>query len=324
VRRAAAPLLVIALLLSPLALIEPRTYLTLTVAGLAMGMLIFLVAAGLSLIFGLMDVLNFAHGAVFSWGAYAGFTAAVLLNQRWGWAASPSVLLNALLVLVAIAAAVVVTVVLGILLERVVVRPVYGQHLFQILITLGATIVLEELIRIAWGPNDQVMPVPATLMGSWDVADVIVLRFPVAAIALGVIVYAGAMLVLKRTRVGLIVRAGVENGEMVQVMGHNIHRYFTGVFAAGSALAGVGGLMWAMFSQSVRPSMGGEQLIFAFIVVIIGGLGSVTGSLVGAILVGLSYNYVAFLVPKAAIGVTMALMVVILLIRPTGLYGAGR
>ena len=323
-RRAAPPLLVIALLLSPLVLIEPRTYLTLTVAGLAMGMLIFLVASGLSLIFGLMDVLNFAHGAVFSWGAYAGFTAAVLLNQRWGWAASPSVLLNALLFLAAIAAAVLVTVVLGILLERVIVRPVYGQHLFQILITLGATIVLEELIRIAWGPNDQVMPVPATLMGSWDVADVIVLRFPVAAIALGLIVYAGTMLVLNRTRVGLIVRAGVENGEMVQVMGHNIHRYFTGVFAAGSALAGVGGLMWAMFSQSVRPSMGGEQLIFAFIVVIIGGLGSVTGSLVGALLVGLSYNYVAFLLPKAAIGVTMALMVIVLLIRPTGLYGAGR
>ena len=323
-RRAAPPLLVIALLLSPLVLIEPRTYLTLTVAGLAMGMLIFLVASGLSLIFGLMDVLNFAHGAVFSWGAYAGFTAAVLLNQRWGWAASPSVLLNALLFLAAIAAAVLVTVVLGILLERVIVRPVYGQHLFQILITLGATIVLEELIRIAWGPNDQVMPVPATLMGSWDVADVIVLRFPVAAIALGLVVYAGTMLVLNRTRVGLIVRAGVENGEMVQVMGHNIHRYFTGVFAAGSALAGVGGLMWAMFSQSVRPSMGGEQLIFAFIVVIIGGLGSVTGSLVGALLVGLSYNYVAFLLPKAAIGVTMALMVIVLLIRPTGLYGAGR
>jgi len=323
-RRAAPPLIVIALLLSPLVLIEPRTYLTLTVAGLAMGMLIFLVASGLSLIFGLMDVLNFAHGAVFSWGAYAGFTAAVLLNQRWGWAASPSVLLNACLLLAAIAAAVLVTLVLGILLERVIVRPVYGQHLFQILITLGATIVLEELIRIAWGPNDQVMPVPATLMGSWDVADVIVLRFPVAAIALGLVVYAATMLVLNRTRVGLIVRAGVENGEMVQVMGHNIHRYFTGVFAAGSALAGVGGLMWAMFSQSVRPGMGGEQLIFAFIVVIIGGLGSVTGSLVGALLVGLSYNYVAFLVPKAAIGVTMALMVIVLLIRPTGLYGAGR
>jgi len=322
--RRAAPLAVIALLLSPLALIEPRTYLTLTVAGLAMGMLIFLVASGLSLIFGLMDVLNFAHGAVFSWGGYAGFTVAVALNERWGWGASPSAPLNAALLLAAIAAAGAVAAALGILLERAIVRPVYGQHLFQILITLGATIVLEELIRIAWGPNDQVMPVSATLMGSWDVADVIVLRFPVAAIALGLAVYLAMMLVLNRTRVGLIVRAGVENGEMVQVMGHNIHRYFTGVFAAGSALAGVGGLMWAMFSQSVRPTMGGEQLIFAFIVVIIGGLGSVTGSLVGALLVGLSYNYVAFLVPKAAIGVTMALMVIVLLIRPTGLYGRGR
>lgn len=312
------------LLLLPLLAIEPRAWLTLTVAGFAMGMLIFLVASGLTLIFGLMDVLNFAHGALFSWGAYAGFSVAVFANGRWGWAASPSVLANAALLLLAVLAAVAVAFVLGVAVERVIVRPVYGQHLFQILITLGATIVLEELIRIAWGPNDQVMPVPLTFRGSWDVADIVVLRFPVIAIGLGVLVYTGLWWLLNRTRVGLIVRAGVENNEMVQVMGHDIHRYFTAVFAAGSALAGVGGLMWGMFSQSIRPSMGGEQLIFAFIVVIIGGLGSVTGSLVGALLVGLSYNYVAYLVPKAAIGVTIGLMVLVLLVRPTGLYGAGK
>jgi branched-chain amino acid transport system permease protein len=314
----------LALLLAPLLGIEPRTYLTLTVAGLAMGMLIFLVASGLTLIFGLMDVLNFAHGALFSWGAFAGFSVAVLLDRRFHWAATASVGATVLVLLVTVAVAVLVTAALGLLVERVVVRPVYGQHLFQILITLGATIVLEELIRIAWGPNDQVMPVPAMLQGSWDVADVVVLRVPVIAIGLGLLVYAGMLLVLNRTRVGLIVRAGVENGEMVQVMGHNLSRYFTGVFAAGSALAGLGGVMWAIFSQSVRPAMGGEQLIFAFIVVIIGGLGSVTGSLLGALLVGLSYNYVAFLLPKAAIGVTMALMVLILLVRPTGLFGGGK
>jgi branched-chain amino acid transport system permease protein len=323
-RKAGPWLIVLVITLLPLALIEPRTYLTLTTAGLAMGMLIFLVASGLTLIFGLMDVLNFAHGALFSWGAYAGWSAAVFLDGRWGWAASPSVPLNLLLLVVAIAVAGTVTLGLGVVLERVIVRPVYGQHLFQILITLGATIVLEELIRIFWGPNDQVVPVPLTVQGSWDIADVVVLRVPVVAIVLGVAVYAGMLFLLNRTRVGLIVRAGVENGEMVQVLGHNIHRYFTGVFAAGSALAGVGGLMWAIFSQSVRPAMGGEQLIFAFIVVIIGGLGSVTGSLVGGLLVGLSYNYVAYLVPKAAIGVTMAVMVVVLLFRPTGLYGAGK
>ncbi len=324
-RRAVPPLVGAGLLLLlPLAAIEPRAWLTLTVAGLAMGMLIFLVASGLTLIFGLMDVLNFAHGALFSWGAYAGFTVAVAVDARWGWAASPSVWANGSLLLLAVAGAAVVAFGLGVLLERVIVRPVYGQHLFQILITLGATIVLEELIRVAWGPNDRVMPVPATFQGSWDVADVVVLRFPAIAIALGLAVYAGMQWLLVRTRVGLIVRAGVENTEMVQVMGHDIRRYFTGVFAAGSALAGLGGLMWGMFGQSIRPSMGGEQLIFAFIVVIIGGLGSVTGSLVGALLVGLAYNYVAFLVPKAAIGVTMGLMVLVLLVRPTGLYGAGR
>src|SRR6266404_4930734 len=256
--------------------------------------------------------------------AWITLTVAVAINGRWGWAASPSIWLNAGLLLLAVAAAVAVAFTLGVVLERVIVRPVYGQHLFQILITLGATIVLEELIRVAWGPNDQVMPVPATFQGSWDVADVVVLRFPAIAIGLGLLVYGSMQWVLTRTRVGLIVRAGVENREMVQVMGHDIHRYFTAVFAAGSGLAGLGGLMWGMFSHSIRPSMGGEQLIFAFIVVIIGGLGSVTGSLVGALLVGLAYNYVAYLVPKAAIGVTMGIMVLVLLVRPTGLYGAGR
>ena len=314
----------VAVLVVPLPFMDWRTWATLTIAGLAMGMLIFLVASGLTLIFGLMDVLNFAHGALFSWGAYAGFTAAIFLNGSLGWAESSSVLANVGLLLAALVVAVLVTLVLGVLVERVIVRPVYGKHMFQILITLGATIVLEELIRIAWGPNDQVMPVPFTFQGSWDIADVIVLRFPIVAIALGVIVYAGMQLVLNRTRVGLIVRAGVENGEMVQVLGHDLARYFTRVFAAGSALAGIGGVMWAMFSQSVRPTMGGEQLIFAFIVVIIGGLGSVNGSLLGGLLIGLSYNYVAYLVPKAAIGVTMALMVVILLFRPAGLFGVGK
>ena len=136
------------LLLLPLGAIEPRTWLTLTVAGLAMGMLIFLVASGLTLIFGLMDVLNFAHGALFSWGAYAGFTRGGARSTGAG-AGPPRrrAGCNALLLLLAVAAAVAVAFALGVALERVIVRPVYGQHLFQILITLGATIVLEELIR---------------------------------------------------------------------------------------------------------------------------------------------------------------------------------
>src|SRR3990172_3756014 len=132
-RRAAPILATAALFLLPLAFMDARTYVTLTVAGLAMGMLIFLVAAGLTLIFGLMDVLNFAHGALFSWGAYVGFSVVLGLNRWLGWAESPSVGLNVLLLLLAIGATMLVAVVLGILLERIIVRPVYGQHMFQIL-----------------------------------------------------------------------------------------------------------------------------------------------------------------------------------------------
>ena len=253
----------LALLLAPLLSIEPRTYLTLSVAGLAMGMLIFLVASGLTLIFGLMDVLNFAHGALFSWGAFVGFSIAVSLDRRFHWATSGSVGANLLILLLALTATVLVTAALGLLLERVIVRPVYAQHLFQILITLGATIVLEELIRIVWGPNDQVMPVPVTLQGSWDVADVVVLRFPVVAIGLGLLVYASMRLVLNRTRVGLIVRAGVENGEMVQAMGHDLRRYFSprpapasqgSADSCGRCSASPSGRRWAASSSSSPSS----------------------------------------------------------------------
>ncbi|MFO7739614.1 MAG: hypothetical protein R6V46_14135, partial [Desulfatiglandaceae bacterium] len=137
-------------------------------------------------------------------------------------------------------------------------------------------------------------------------------------------VYALIQLVLKRTKLGTIVRAGVEDLDMVQAMGHNIFLLLTGVFAVGAALAALGGLAMAMFTLQVYPDMGSTYLLFAFIVVIIGGLGSVTGSLVGALIVGLAYNYVAYLIPWAAAGVNILIMIVILLIRPTGLFPVGK
>ncbi|MBU2551620.1 MAG: branched-chain amino acid ABC transporter permease [Proteobacteria bacterium] len=312
---------VILLFLLPLMAIQPKTYLTLTIAGLAMGMLLFLVSSGLSLIFGLMDVLNFAHGACFAWGAYVGYSVYMALPN---WVAADSIPANVAVFGLAILAAIVAVGLLGVLLERVIIRRVYGQHLFQILITFGATIVLEEMIRIVWGPNDEVMPVPLTFQGNWDIMDVIVLRYPIVAIVLGLLVYFSMQFVLKRTRIGTIVRAGVENREMVQAMGHNIFLLFTLVFAAGAGLAAVGGLAMSMFSLGVHPALGAQYLIFAFIVVIIGGLGSITGSLVGALIVGLAYNYVAYLLPPAAVGVNILIMVIILLIRPTGLFAVGK
>jgi branched-chain amino acid transport system permease protein len=309
------------LFMLPLLGIPARIYLTLTIAGLAMGMLLFLIASGLSIIFGLMDVLNFAHGALFAWGAYFGFSVFNLLNN---WVEADSVSLNFGVFLAAIFTAMAAVALLGILLERIIVRRVYGNHLFQILITFGATIVLVELIRVFWGPNDEVMAVPMTFRGNWDVFDIIIAKYRVVCILIGILVYGMIQLILKKTKIGTIVRAGVENREMVQAMGHNIFLLFTGVFAVGASLAALGGLSMSIFSLEVYPDMGSTYLLFAFIVVIIGGLGSVTGSLVGALIVGLSYNYVAYLVPWAAAGVNILIMVVILLIRPTGLFAAGK
>ena len=311
----------IVLFLLPLIGIPGKTYMTLTIAGLAMGMLLFLVASGVSIIFGLMDVLNFAHGALFAWGAYVGFT---VFGYLMKWVEADSVLQNFAAFLLAIVAAMVVVALVGIVLERVIVRRVYGSHLFQILITFGATIVLVELIRVFWGPNDEVMTVPLTFSRSWDIMDIIINRYRVICIVVGLVVYGVIQLILKKTKLGTIVRAGVEDLDMVQAMGHNIFLLFTGVFAAGAALAALGGLAMSIFSLQVYPDMGGTYLLFAFIVVIIGGLGSVTGSLVGALIVGLTYNYVAYLVPWAAAGANIMIMIIILLIRPTGLFPVGK
>jgi len=311
----------IVIYLLPLMGMDIKTYLTLTIAGIAMGMMLFLVASGLSLIFGLMDVINFAHGVCFAWGAYVAFSVFKYFSKL---VAADSIFQRLLDFFLAIIAAIVVVGIVGIIVERVLVRRVYGSHLFQILITFGGMIVLTELIRIIWGPNDEVMSVPVMFQRNWDIFDIIVLKYPIYAIVLGLIVYGILQLVLKKTKVGKIVRAGVEDPEMVQAMGHNIFFFFTAVFAVGAGLAAVGGLAMAIFNLQVYPDMGDAYLIFAFIIVIIGGLGSVTGSLVGALIVGLSYNYVAYLLPPAAVGVNIMIMVIILLIKPTGLFAAGK
>jgi len=304
----------------PLVWIDPTTYLVLTVAGLAMGMLLFLTASGLTLIFGLMDVLNLAHGAFFAWGAYVGFTILEALNSL-GWVETGTFGQSLLSVLLALLAALAVGGVLGVVIERVIIRRVYDNHLKQILITMGVSLVMAEIIKVVWGPNDEVTLVPAAFMGSLDLFDVVINKFRLLAIAVGGLVLAGTFLVLKRTKLGIIVRAGVENKEVVQALGYNVKRIFTGVFCAGAALAAVGGTMWAIFKEQIHPAMGDENLIFALIVVIIGGLGSVMGSFLGAIMVGLAFNYVAFLVPKLALGVNILIMAIILLLRPKGLLG---
>ena len=296
-------------------------WVTLTLAGLAMGMMIFIVASGLTLVFGLMDVLNFGHGAFVSVGAYA---ATLVLLPLAAWSDSTSVAANLAAVALAVAAAMLVTGVAGWVFERLVVREVYGQHLRQILVTMGGAIVVEQLLAVLWGPDPIALAVPRALRGAFVIGDVAIEKYRVLAVAVGLAVFAALFFVLDRTRIGLLIRAGVENRPMVEALGYRIRRLFVGVFVAGSALAGLGGVLWGLYRQMLTTSMGGELIVTVFIVIIIGGLGSVGGCFVAALLTALVANYAGFLAPKLALASNILVMVAVLLWRPAGLYAAAR
>jgi len=293
------------------------TWVTLTVAALAMGMMIFLMASGLTLVFGLMDVLNFGHGVFISFGAYVSLVA---LGPLAGWVESTNLWLNVGALLACIIVAMLVTGALGYAFERIVIRPVYGQHLKQILITMGGMIVAEQMIHVIWGASPIPLRLPEGLRGAIVIGDAAMEKYRVIAVVLGLLVFGAMHLVLNRTKIGLLIRAGVENPEMVEALGYRIRRLFVGVFIAGSALAGLGGVLWAFYRQTLTAGMGMEVNVLIFIVIIIGGLGSVGGCFIGAILVALVANYTGFLAPKLALGSSILLMVAILLWRPQGLY----
>jgi branched-chain amino acid transport system permease protein len=293
------------------------TWLTLTVAGLAMGMIIFIIASGLTLVFGLMDVLNFGHGVFIALGA---FVATSVLGGMSDWTGSDQLWRNLVAVVPAMVIAMLVAGAVGLAFERFIVRPVYGQHLKQILITMGGMIIGEELIKVVWGPAQIPLPLPEAMRGSLFVGDAAIEKYRVMAVIVGLVVFATLAWVLGRTKIGLLIRAGVQDREMVEALGYRIKRLFIGVFAVGSALAGLGGVMWGLYQQSVVPQMGAQVNILIFIVIIIGGLGSTGGALIGALLVGLMANYTGFLAPKVALFSNIALMVGILLWRPQGVY----
>ncbi|MDJ1160047.1 branched-chain amino acid ABC transporter permease [Chelatococcus sp. SYSU_G07232] len=322
-RRDLAPLLVApVLMVAALPLVGSLpTWVTLTVAGLAMGMMIFVIASGLTLVFGLMDVLNFGHGAFIAVGAYLAMTMLVPLA---GWVQADSLWLNLAALALAVAAAGIGTGVLGFAFERVIVMPVYGEHLKQILVTMGGLIVAEQAIHAVWGGDQKAMPLPQALRGAVVFGDVAVEKFRLLAVAVGLLVFAGMQLVLNRTKIGLLIRAGVENGEMVEALGYRIRRLFVGVFVAGSALAGLGGTLWALYRETLTAAIGGEVMVLVFIVIIIGGLGSVGGCFLGALVVALAANYVGYLAPKIALVSNILIMAAILMWRPQGLYLVAR
>ena len=307
---------VIALLALPL-VDSFDTWLTLSVAGLAMGMIIFMMASGLTLVFGLMDVLNFGHGVFIALGA---FVATSVLSGMVDWTQSQELWRNLVAVGVAMMVAMVASAFIGLAFERFIVRPVYGQHLKQILITMGGMIIGEEIIKVIWGPLQIALPLPEAMRGSLLWGDASLEKYRLMAVVVGLIVFALQAWTLSQTKVGLLIRAGVQDREMVEALGYKIRRLFVGVFVVGSGLAGLGGVMWGLYQQNVVPQIGAQVNVLIFIVIIMGGLGSTGGALIGALLVGLMANYTGFLLPKLALFSNIALMAAVLLWRPQGVY----
>jgi len=276
----------------------------LVLQGLTVGLLWFLIASGLSLIFVLMNVLNFAHGALYMLGTYGALTL-YMATGNFVLALVGGTLLGA---------------VLGALIELLAIRPLYGRQLFQVLMTMGLILVFDEAVEAIWGPYPLPFAVPAALQGTFTVFDRPFPVYRLFIIAVGFTVWLLVHLFLTRSRLGIIVRAGVEDREMVQALGIDIRKVFTGVFALGGALAALGGAVAGPF-EGAHPTLASENLLPAFIVVVVGGLGSFTGSLLAAILVGLTQAFVGYYAPQFALAVNIALMAVVLVLRPEGLLG---
>ena len=311
---------VLALVALPLIGSAP-TWVTLTVAGLAMGMIIFIIASGLTLVFGLMDVLNFGHGVFIALGAYLATSVFAVMS---GWTTSPELWRNLVPLFVTMLVAMSLAAAVGWAFERVLVRPVYGQHLKQILITMGGMIIGEELIKVIWGTTPITIEMPEALRGVVTFAvgteAAAFEKYRIFATLVGLVVLAVMLFTLNRTKLGLLIRAGVQDREMVEALGYRIRRLFVGVFVAGSALAGLGGALWGVYQHGVLPQIGSHVNVLIFIVIIIGGLGSTMGCLIGALLIGLLANYTGFVAPKVAMFSNIGLMVLVLLWRPQGLY----
>jgi branched-chain amino acid transport system permease protein len=202
------------------------------------------------------------------------------------------------------------------------VKPVYGNHIQQILITLGVMLVLSEFVKVVWGPNIIQATAPEWLQGSWEVGSILLVKYRLFIIFIGLVVFFALLFLLNKTKLGLVVRAGVINKEMVQVLGINIRKVFLFVFILGAAMASLAGVLFGPYSGVIYAEIGLEYGILAFIVVIIGGMGSVLGSMIAALLVGILGAYTAYFIPDLSLAVNFVLMLAILIFKPAGLIVA--
>jgi len=272
--------------------------------GLTFAALLFVVASGFTLIFGLLRIVNLAHGALYLLGGYVGYAVAA----RTGFFA------------LGVVAAMGVVALAGLLLEQGLLRFVRGFELRQVLLTLGVAFILDDLGLLAWGGDTFTVPMPAALQGAAVIGGVFYPKYRLFVLALGVVVFVLLWLLLNRTRLGALIRAGVDDAETIEAMGVNIRRVFLATFMLGAALAGLGGVVGGAF-LTLYPGADAEILVFSLAVVIIGGRGSLGGAAIGALLVGLLNSFGQVLFPELAYFVIFGPMALILAFRPLGLFG---
>ena len=310
------------------------TFVRFFINGLVESAVLFLTASGLSLIFGLMDVVNFAHGAIFTWGGFVFiwsfnlFTTPLSESQdktspvAWmqlGLDPFPATGLALLLGLVAGG-------LLGAAIEFLAIRRLYGRPVYQILLTLGLVLIMDEALRIVFSltaPSYSFQSLTPWPAGNFKpTPDILVNWKSVAIVIAGLVVFISVFWLLNRTKVGLVIRGGVEDTQMVQALGYNVKRYFFGVFVLGSVLAGLGGVAYTISGSGGSEGMGQIYLLTAFVVVVLGGMGSFTGAAVGSLMVGLISPFIGYHFQAIADSFVMILLVLVLLVRPQGLFGS--
>jgi branched-chain amino acid transport system permease protein len=280
-------------------------WLLLATNSVTFGGLLFLLSAGFALIFGLMRIPNLTHGSMFMLGAYVGASMTITYHLPF-WLAA---------IIAALAVAV-----FGGLIERLLLRRLAGSILAQVLVTLGISFIVADFCLMVWSGDPISVATPRALAGGTRAIGLFFPTYRIAVILIACVIAAGLWALLERTRLGAMIRAGVDDPEMARVVGIRVSRLFTIVFCLGAALAGFGGIMGAPI-LSVYPGLDSDMLPLALVVVILGGTGSLLGSLVGSLVIGFIYNFGQATLPELAYFVLFLPMVVVLVLRPQGLFG---
>jgi len=273
--------------------------------GLSFGALLFILASGLSLVFGMMDVVNLAHGAFYMLGAYVALSVVQATGSFW----------------VAMVAAPLALALLGLVLEPLLLRRLRGRHLDQVLLTIGVSLVIVDLIGLVWGREVRSLSAPPGLDGSVTLIGGVYPVYRLFVMAFGAALAVAMAVIYRRTKIGMLIRAGVEDAEMLGALGVNTNRLFASTFATGAALAGLAGVIAAPVF-GVQPGMDTDPgLLYSLVVVVVGGLGTLSGAVAGSVLVGPADTFGKVLFQEVALAVIFAIVALVLLLKPTGLLG---